>query len=98
VRKELGYPGMATPFSQLVGTLAVLNIVTGKRYSVIPGRSASSTRPAITARPPRQSIRTIMDRIMSAPRAKYRNLGQSAGAADHRRTAQAHTAPTTTMN
>jgi oxaloacetate decarboxylase alpha subunit len=36
VRRELGYPGMATPFSQLVGTLAVLNIVTGKRYSVIP--------------------------------------------------------------
>lgn len=36
VRRELGYPGMATPFSQLVGTLAVLNIITGKRYSVIP--------------------------------------------------------------
>ncbi|TDK45701.1 pyruvate carboxylase [Antarcticimicrobium luteum] len=36
VRRELGYPGMATPFSQLVGTLAVLNVVTGKRYSVIP--------------------------------------------------------------
>ena len=27
---------MATPFAQLVGTLAVLNIVTGKRYSVVP--------------------------------------------------------------
>jgi oxaloacetate decarboxylase (Na+ extruding) subunit alpha len=36
VRKELGYPGMMTPFSQLVGTQAVLNIVTGRRYSVIP--------------------------------------------------------------
>ncbi len=36
VRRELGYPGMATPFSQLVGTLAVLNVVTGKRYTVIP--------------------------------------------------------------
>lgn len=36
VRRELGYPGMATPFSQLVGTLAVLNIVSGKRYAVIP--------------------------------------------------------------
>ena len=31
VRRELGYPGMATPFSQLVGIQAVLNIVTGKR-------------------------------------------------------------------
>ena len=36
VRRELGYPGMATPFSQLVGTLAVLNIVSGERYAVIP--------------------------------------------------------------
>jgi oxaloacetate decarboxylase alpha subunit len=36
VRRELGYPGMMTPFSQLVGTQAVLNIVTGTRYSVIP--------------------------------------------------------------
>ena len=36
VRRELGYPGMATPFSQLVGTQAVLNIVTGERYSVVP--------------------------------------------------------------
>ncbi|MAA74074.1 MAG: pyruvate carboxylase [Salinisphaeraceae bacterium] len=36
VRKELGYPGMATPFSQLVGTQAVVNTVTGKRYETIP--------------------------------------------------------------
>jgi oxaloacetate decarboxylase (Na+ extruding) subunit alpha len=36
VRTELGYPVMATPFSQLVGTQAVLNVVTGSRYSVIP--------------------------------------------------------------
>lgn len=36
VRRELGYPGMMTPFSQLVGTLAVLNIVLGERYRVIP--------------------------------------------------------------
>lgn len=36
VRTELGYPVMATPFSQLVGTQAVLNVVTGSRYSVVP--------------------------------------------------------------
>lgn len=35
VRRELGYPGMATPFSQIVGIQAVLNIVTGKRYSIV---------------------------------------------------------------
>lgn len=36
VRRELGYPGMATPFSQLVAIQAVLNIVTGERYKTIP--------------------------------------------------------------
>jgi oxaloacetate decarboxylase alpha subunit len=36
VRKDLGYPGMATPFSQLVGIQAVLNIVTGRRYGTVP--------------------------------------------------------------
>lgn len=36
VREELGHPIMATPFSQFVGTQAVLNVVTGKRYSLVP--------------------------------------------------------------
>ncbi len=36
VRKELGYPPLVTPTSQLVGTQAVLNIICGKRYSIIP--------------------------------------------------------------
>ena len=36
VRGELGWPIMITPFSQYVGTLAVLNVVNGERYRVIP--------------------------------------------------------------
>jgi biotin carboxyl carrier protein len=36
VRKELGYPVMATPFSQIVGVQAMENIVSGKRYERIP--------------------------------------------------------------
>lgn len=35
VRRELGYPGMATPFSQIVGIQAVLNIVSGERYKLV---------------------------------------------------------------
>lgn len=69
VRKELGYPGMATPFSQLVGIQAVLNIVTGKRYGTVPdeviqyaagyyGQTVAPIEP------------NVLDRIMSAPRAK----------------------------
>jgi len=36
VRVELGYPIMITPFAQLVGTQAVLNVVQGERYRVVP--------------------------------------------------------------
>jgi oxaloacetate decarboxylase alpha subunit len=36
VRRELGYPGMATPFSQLVGIQSVLNVVSGERYKIVP--------------------------------------------------------------
>ncbi len=36
VRKELGYPPLVTPTSQLVGIQAVFNVVSGKRYSIVP--------------------------------------------------------------
>lgn len=36
VRAEVGYPPLVTPLSQIVGTQAVLNVLTGKRWSVIP--------------------------------------------------------------
>lgn len=36
VRAELGYPIMVTPFSQIVGTQAVMNIVGGERYANVP--------------------------------------------------------------
>jgi len=36
VRKELGYPPLVTPTSQLVGIQAVFNVLSGKRYSIVP--------------------------------------------------------------
>jgi len=36
VRKELGYPPLVTPTSQIVGSQATFNVMTGKRYSIIP--------------------------------------------------------------
>ena len=36
VRKELGYPPLVTPTSQLVGSQAVFNVLSGKRYSIVP--------------------------------------------------------------
>jgi oxaloacetate decarboxylase alpha subunit len=70
VRKELGYPGMATPFSQLVGIQAVLNLIHGERYKTIPdeiieyalgnyGQTVAPIEP------------NILDKILSSPRAKF---------------------------
>jgi pyruvate carboxylase subunit B (EC 6.4.1.1) len=36
VRKDLGYPPLVTPTSQIVTTQAVLNVVTGDRYKMVP--------------------------------------------------------------
>jgi oxaloacetate decarboxylase alpha subunit len=35
VRADLGYPPLVTPSSQIVGTQAVLNVLTGKRYATV---------------------------------------------------------------
>ena len=36
VRKELGYPPLVTPLSQMVGTQAVMNVISGERYKMVP--------------------------------------------------------------
>jgi pyruvate/oxaloacetate carboxyltransferase len=36
VRRELGYPPLVTPTSQLVGIQAVFNVICGKRYGIVP--------------------------------------------------------------
>ncbi len=37
VRAELGFPPLVTPTSQIVGTQAVLNVLSGVRYKLVPG-------------------------------------------------------------
>lgn len=36
VRKDLGYPPLVTPMSQMVGTQAVFNVLAGERYKMVP--------------------------------------------------------------
>lgn len=68
VRRDLGYPGMATPFSQLVGIQAVLNVVTGKRYGTVPDEviqyAAGFYGQTVAPVDP-----DVLDQIMAAPRA-----------------------------
>jgi pyruvate/oxaloacetate carboxyltransferase len=51
VRKELGYPPLVTPSSQIVGTQATLNVVLGERYKVIPAEIKNYVR-GYYGRPP----------------------------------------------
>ncbi|MCL6639639.1 MAG: pyruvate/oxaloacetate carboxyltransferase, partial [Firmicutes bacterium] len=37
VRREMGYPPPVTPASQILGTQAVLNVLAGERYKLVPG-------------------------------------------------------------
>jgi pyruvate/oxaloacetate carboxyltransferase len=69
VRKEFGYPVMATPFSQIVGAQSVENVVLGERYRRVPDEAIKYVmgyygEPATPIEP------NVMDRIMNLPEAK----------------------------
>jgi oxaloacetate decarboxylase alpha subunit len=63
VRKELGYPPLVTPTSQLVGTQAVLNVISGKRYSIIPKEIKDYVR-GLYGKPPAPIDPQIKKRII----------------------------------
>jgi oxaloacetate decarboxylase alpha subunit len=69
VRRELGYPVMATPYSQIVGAQAVENVISGERYQQITDEAIKYVlgyygEPAGPIEP------EVMDKIMSSPRVK----------------------------
>ena len=68
VRRELGWPVMATPLSQLVGTQAVLNVVTGQRYSMVPDEVVAYAV-GHYGEPPAPVDPQVLDWIMASPRA-----------------------------
>jgi oxaloacetate decarboxylase alpha subunit len=69
VRREFGYPVMATPFSQIVGVQAMENVVSGERYKKIPDETIKYALqyygPPVVPLDP-----NVMDKIMSLPRTK----------------------------
>lgn len=44
VRADLGYPPLVTPSSQIVGTQAVLNVLVGERYKMVPKETKDIVR------------------------------------------------------
>lgn len=51
VRADLGYPPLVTPTSQMVGTQAVVNVLLGKRYKMVP-REIKAYLKGLYGRPP----------------------------------------------
>ena len=68
VRRDFGEPIMATPFSQFVGIQAVLNVVTGDPYSLVPDETVhyllEHYGPIVG--PVNEQVR---DRVLGTPRA-----------------------------
>ena len=63
VRKELGYPPLVTPTSQLVGIQAVMNVLSGKRYSMIP-KEIKDYAKGLYGKPPAQIDPKIKKKII----------------------------------
>lgn len=68
VREELGWPVMATPLSQLVGTQAVLNVVGGERYDLVPDQVVAYAA-GYYGEPPAPIEPAVLERIMAAENA-----------------------------
>ncbi|WP_407308307.1 acetyl-CoA carboxylase biotin carboxyl carrier protein [Desulfosporosinus sp. SB140] len=63
IRAELGYPPLVTPTSQIVGTQAVLNVLSGARYKLVPGEVKAYVR-GLYGRPPASIDPEIQKKII----------------------------------
>lgn len=63
VRKDLGYPPLVTPTSQIVGSQAALNVMTGKRYSVVATETKNYVM-GLYGEPPGQISDEIKQKIL----------------------------------
>ncbi|PUU92285.1 MAG: pyruvate carboxylase subunit B [Halanaerobium sp.] len=64
VRKDLGYPPLVTPTSQIVGTQAVFNVVTGKKYSFVSKEFKNYLR-GMYGNPPGEINPELIENIIS---------------------------------
>ena len=69
VRAELGFPIMVTPFSQVVGTMAVMNVLAPERYANVPDEVIRYAL-GLFGTPPAPMDPNVLDRIQQLPRAR----------------------------
>jgi oxaloacetate decarboxylase alpha subunit len=63
VRKDLGYPPLVTPTSQIVGVQAVLNVMMGERYARISNEVKNYVK-GLYGRPPAPIEPELMKKIL----------------------------------
>lgn len=63
VRSEVGYPPLVTPMSQIVGTQAVLNVLSGRRWHIVPDEMKAYLRGKYGAAPGPVS-REVIQRVL----------------------------------
>jgi pyruvate/oxaloacetate carboxyltransferase len=63
VREDLGYPPLVTPTSQIVGSQAALNVLTGKRYSVVATETTNYVR-GLYGQPPGAMNEAVRAKIL----------------------------------
>jgi oxaloacetate decarboxylase alpha subunit len=63
VREELGYPPLVTPMSQMVGTTALFNVITGERYKMVPTETKNYVK-GLYGRPPASISDEIRKKII----------------------------------
>ncbi len=64
VRKDLGYPPLVTPTSQIIGVQSVLNVLSGKRYEMISKETKDYVK-GMYGRPPAQIDPKVMKKILN---------------------------------
>lgn len=63
VRKDLGYPPLVTPLSQMVGTQAVMNILSGEQYKMISKEIKDYVK-GLYGCPPYEISKELKDKIL----------------------------------
>jgi oxaloacetate decarboxylase alpha subunit len=63
VREDLGWPPLVTPTSQIVGTQAVMNVLAGERYKMVPNEVKNYLRGQY-GRPPAPVDKDIIKKIL----------------------------------
>lgn len=69
VRKDLGYPVMATPYSQIVGAQALENVISGERYKNFTDEVVKYVL-GLYGEPAAPIDRDVVEKVMNSPQAE----------------------------